>query len=285
MKSKTFILGLGAQKAGTSWVYDYLHSDPSTSFSGIKEYHVWDALHLPEARHFDLRSVSQPLAPVHSAVRRLLGKGRHIPSVRKHLQADAEHYFAHFVQLLSADGATVTGDITPAYAGLPPSVLAEIREGFAARQIETRTIFMMRDPVGRCISAAQMNRRTGSVKEGVPTDGSLDEAVLAYAATDECRVRSDYSSTVRAIRSVFPETDSYFGIYETMFEESEIARLSDFVGVGFRPGLATKQVNAHRQTEGVSDETRAVLRQRFAQVYEDCSAEFPGTVAAWQAVG
>lgn len=31
-KEKTFILGVGAQKAGTSWLYKYIQKDPKANF-------------------------------------------------------------------------------------------------------------------------------------------------------------------------------------------------------------------------------------------------------------
>lgn len=47
MNTKTFVLGLGHQKCGTTWLYHYLSQ--SRRFKGgiKKEYHIWDALDVP----------------------------------------------------------------------------------------------------------------------------------------------------------------------------------------------------------------------------------------------
>ena len=46
----TFLLGLGAQKAGTAWMHRYLESSPQCDPGFRKEYHVWDAVDLPSGR-------------------------------------------------------------------------------------------------------------------------------------------------------------------------------------------------------------------------------------------
>ena len=39
-----FVLGLGAMKAGSTWLYECLHSQDYADFGFCKEYYVWDAV-------------------------------------------------------------------------------------------------------------------------------------------------------------------------------------------------------------------------------------------------
>jgi len=41
---KTFLLGLGHQKCGTTWLHEYLDGYPFFEKGFAKEYHVWDYL-------------------------------------------------------------------------------------------------------------------------------------------------------------------------------------------------------------------------------------------------
>jgi hypothetical protein len=41
LEGRTFLLGVGAQKAGTSWLYRYLKSHPEIFMSPIKEMHFF----------------------------------------------------------------------------------------------------------------------------------------------------------------------------------------------------------------------------------------------------
>ena len=57
---RTFLLGLGAQKAGTAWMHRYLESSPQCDPGFRKEYHVWDAVDLPSGLDCD---TGLPLGP------------------------------------------------------------------------------------------------------------------------------------------------------------------------------------------------------------------------------
>ena len=42
MTKPIFVLGVGAQKAGTTWLHEYLASLPEVDLGFMKEYHVFD---------------------------------------------------------------------------------------------------------------------------------------------------------------------------------------------------------------------------------------------------
>ena len=46
-RAKTFLLGVGAQKCGTTWVSEYLRKADHSDFGLLKEYHVWDVMSDP----------------------------------------------------------------------------------------------------------------------------------------------------------------------------------------------------------------------------------------------
>ncbi len=47
---KTFILGVGAQKAGSTWLFRYLNKLPGAIRPFYKEFHIWNALEIPECK-------------------------------------------------------------------------------------------------------------------------------------------------------------------------------------------------------------------------------------------
>lgn len=279
--TRRFLLGLGAQKAGSTWAHSYLASDPSADFGPIKEYHVWDALFIPEMAHFDHRGRSALRNLGESTLRKLFGRSASVDGTRGRLQDSKQAYFDFFFDLLSGPGVSLTGDITPAYAGLPPDVLRDIRWGFETQGVAVKAMFLMRDPVARCISACQMNRRKASDTEGMPLDVDLDQAVRVYVTSKPARLRADYARTVETLRSVFDEKDLFFGLYEDLFEPTGLGRLSEFAGVSLRPELAGNQVNAHPKTQTVTEQTRAHLREVLDDTYVYCADAFPATRTLW----
>ncbi len=53
------MLGLGAQKAGTTWLSDYLRSSPQYDYGFRKEYHVLDVVDLPSEQWMRTRVLDQ----------------------------------------------------------------------------------------------------------------------------------------------------------------------------------------------------------------------------------
>lgn len=93
-----FFLGMGAAKAGTSWVYEYLKRYPNVDFGIRKEYHVWSARDLENYRHLLIADPEQ-------LVRRL-ADGRKVLSaplfVRFQMQQRDGGYEAYFRRLIDA---------------------------------------------------------------------------------------------------------------------------------------------------------------------------------------
>jgi hypothetical protein len=46
-RNGTFVLGIGAQKAGSSWLHAQLNRRRDAEFGFLKEYHIHDARTLP----------------------------------------------------------------------------------------------------------------------------------------------------------------------------------------------------------------------------------------------
>ncbi len=116
---RTFILGIGAQKCGTSWLAHYLRNHPSVAMSAPKELHYFDTKWRPDIA-----------GPAPDFVREIISDGR--------------PYFDTLARPI-ASGRPYFGEITPSYSVLPADAFAEIRH----LHPNTRVIFLMRDPVAR----------------------------------------------------------------------------------------------------------------------------------------
>lgn len=279
---KTFILGLGAQKSGTSWLHDYLDNDEAADFGALKEYHVWDAVTLREMAPFDMRPGQFKNRTLARLIAKLKRTGNEGWELRGRLQDDPEEYFEYFETLLTKPGVHVTGDITPSYAALSAETLARIRDGFAKRGITVQAVFLMRNPVSRAISAAQMNRRKRDWREGVPLIGSFDDAVLRYTASKQHDLRANYERTISSMRKVFPPEQCHIYLYESLFTQEAVAELSQRFSVSYRPDRISRRVyGAAKSGSGVAANTRIALRQALEPTYAFCAQEFPESVSLW----
>ncbi len=267
----TFLLGVGAQKSGTSWLHHYLTQSPGFDSGITKEYHVWDALDLPLQRGnlVRRRADGMPLSGLRG--------------IRHRMQTE-EGYYARYFRGLCRNGATLTADITPSYAGLGQARFERIKAEIEATGLACKAIFIIRDPVERDKSAVRFNLARGNFREGLPP-GTTEfcDALAAYSRSDHARMRSNYVPTIRSLRAAFPPEALHIAVYETLFERRSILALSDFLGIPARPDLARTRVNHGSGKAVTCPEVERKLQDHYREVYEFCAREVPETCHGWRA--
>jgi len=260
---KTFFLGLGAQKAGTTWLAKYLHTSGKVATNVVKEYHVWDALHLAEHRHMRVTEKESGL--------NALNKLRFV------LQKSPENYFNYFIYMMTQQAKPMTCDITPTYAGLNRTILQSISAGFLERGVSTKAIFLMRDPIERCWSAARQKHQTHSGQATI-----TDDEVLAHARLPGAVMRTRYDMTIAEMEAAFEPSMMYVGIYEDMFEAENLRRISEFCGVAARPSLVNEKINATPVIENLSPSTEKQIATQYREVYAFVARRYPRATELWK---
>ncbi len=271
-KSKnTFILGLGFQKCGTSWLYSYLQKSSKFDGGDLKEYHIWDAIDIPLLSY---NIVERP-----GLISSVLDKSNYL---RYRMQTNNESYFDYFESIFSST-VNITGDITPSYSGLQKSRLSSIYSEFNEREIDCKAILLLRDPVDRIKSAVRYNLDRGNYDEGIKI-GETDflESLEQYYKTEHCTIRTRYNETIELVRGVFDEEDIYIGIYEEMFDSEKIDSMSNFVGIEPKYDFANVRVNKTKSATIVNHEIEEKIKDFYSGVYEYCNEEFPSTRNLWR---
>lgn len=220
---RTFILGLGAQKAGTTWLFKQLIKSERFARGFSKEYHLFDALHLGSERGAREKAKNRiNNYPFH--------EGENF--VEKHAEVmggfyeDVERYYDYFDQII--DTGQFSLDITPSYSGLDVETLAGIREGFEKRGIAIKVVYFLREPITRAESSIKMAlRRAGSLRE---TQSSVvAEKIRRTLNSPGDLLRSDYQRICGDIDAAFEPDDVFYGFYETLFSPAETRRLGNFL--------------------------------------------------------
>jgi len=250
--SRTFLLGLGAQKAGTAWMHRYLESSPQCDPGFRKEYHVWDALDLPSG---------------HVVRERIEKQG----GERARFLREPEHYVDYFTGLLDG-GARLTADITPAYADLSVERLTGIRAAFGSRGVRTVAVYLMRDPVERVWSAVRMDAR----RRGATHAGAAENRLRKVVAGDHYAQRTRYDAAIARIDQAFGRDLAFYGFYESLFDRRTLQDLCGFLDIDFHEPDLGRQVNVSPKEDGeLSDATVRALVELFAPVYAAVAARFP----------
>ena len=236
-----FLLGVGAQKAGTTWLHAQLNRRRDADFGFLKEYHVHDALTLPAAG-FNNRRRRSLLKPRTWRRQRFLDR--------------PERYYAYFAGRLQRRGIRLTGDITPSYCGLSADTLDGIRRGFASHAISVRPVFLMRDPVERIISSARMQRRKQGLSDGGGEVDTLRQ--LCHERPERIALRSDYGHTLTALDNAFGLEHCFIDLYEQLFTPGCWARLCRSLNVAYESPKWEQKLNVSRTETALPED---VLRE------------------------
>lgn len=267
---KTFILGVGAQKAGTTWLHAYLNSRSDADFGFIKEYHIHDAMSIPGCDPFT-RYQQGPLAV--RAIRELglLAK----PHTRRRLSfyRHPALYYCYFRDLLAQPGIQISGDITPSYSMLSASCLREIDSQVERHGMQLRTIYLMRDPVERIISAVRMRLRVSKQLKPEREIEALRTAVNERPwAIDR---RSDYRHTLQALDEAFGLERVHLDFYETLFRPESILNLCKYLRIPYQQADFEKRFNVSATKTVIPDNLLQELGAWQRETWLFCREKLP----------
>jgi hypothetical protein len=151
----------------------------------------------------------------------------------------------------------------------------DIRKFFCKHEMHLKLIYLMRDPAERYYSALRMRRRDDS---SYPSR----QVFIKHLDDPPYYERGLYHVVLRNLRASFPLSDVYIGFYEHLFNHGEVERLCRFLELDYsvKADFSSKVNQSPAGT--MTDEMRAAARERFADVYEFCRAEFGDDLpAAW----
>lgn len=269
---RTFILGLGNQKCGTSWLHKYLCQSNKFVKGFTKEFHVWDR------RDISLFSDKK----MHLSLRTLISPKRHqLRYQRYRMKNSDDYYFSYFDKLMSGKKA-VSADITPSYCGLKARRLEYIQQKFAEKEIDTKVVILVREPLSRIKSAVRMNLDGGNYSEGIKlNETNFESALIQYFKTEYCSIRTKYENIITEAESVFSSDSIYIGFYENMFEKSEVERLSKFLQIEPKFDFAKVKVNKARNAVSDTDADFKV-KAYYADTYEYFYNNHPISKELWE---
>ena len=268
---KTLVVGIGAHKAGTTWLYAYFHNHPQVMVSPIKELHFFDAETLPDLCGQHARRKLEYLKKIAASL--TIEKIRAQPAVltkldalvdRLGMAADDSVYLRYF--LSRTGNEKVMCEITPAY-----SLLA--RDGFrriANAHSSVKFIFLLRNPIDRFWSHIRYHGR--KTPNGDPV------AAVRQHLHDPCYVlRTDYKRTLTELFAVVDRSLIHLDFYEDLFRDDAIRRLCSFLAIDFVRGDYGSRANVAPERK-LPLEQRKVIFPAFADVYAYVSDLYSGAI-------
>jgi hypothetical protein len=279
-------VGIGAQKAGTTWLGHNLQLHPQIWMPDIKELHYFD------------ERVNDPRNPVSRLHGKMTGKGavdrRWRRQVGKRLRRqwrrpsledllwDLRYYAGApgdgwYASLFAPGRGKVRGEITPAYSTLGPDSIARVHDLLP----EAKLIFMMRNPIERAWSQLVMRLDKAGKREVGP---SRHRKLQRNFEREGYRARTDYLQTLENWSAFYPEERIFVGFLEDVhfYPEKLLCSVYEFLDVdpSFKPQEVGKRVHA-RSAGRMFAESALYLARLYREELSLLDARFGGYASFW----
>jgi hypothetical protein len=193
---------IGAQKAGTTWLFEQLKSHPDIWMPPIKELHYFDARFVPGHRSWTARGIRKSIDTLLNQHEK---SGRLDPEYLAYLTRLAKSplfseawYRNAFDRPAARD--RLTGEITPAYCLIPEAGIRYVKSFLGPVKI----IYLIREPLARALSNLRMKvGRRGLEQPSAAAWRDLADSV-------DVRERGDYRLYVPRWKAEFAASDILF---------------------------------------------------------------------------
>ena len=278
----TCLFGVGAMKAGTSYLHDYLLSHPDVHFGRLKEVHYFDVLDFPSEQHHFKSKVSVLAERVDALSsttpdtfqKNIQAVENSLSNLRIYKNASGDHQEYREFLLHGFKAQKVVGDITPSYCKLSVDRLS----GMYQLAPSVKFLFVMRDPIDRLWSAVRMHAR--QQKGDFAQVCSAVSKRIAADRDNYMLTRSDYKSIIENLKAVAPSEDIHFMFYESMFLQSARNALCDFLEIPHKKGSDTKRVNPglpQDLPDDIRDTFYDILKPQYDFVFSNFEGQVPET--------
>lgn len=274
---------IGAQKAGTGWLYEQLRSHPDFWMPPMKELHYFDRI---ASRAGSTPKRSLPFARQEKE-RIEIARGRahdqrdrdfleRLAKLSARPQIDLDGY----ADLFELKGDLISGDITPGYSILEDAVIEQI----AARFPEAKIVFIARDPVERAWSQISMYVRRGIIETFDPNN--IDR-ITEHLRRPEIALRSYPSGIVRRWRQhVNPDRFRVYFFDDLKRDPTGLRnQIIEFLGGDPRKPSGTvppdHNAKAEKQKLPLTPAGRAHLARFFEPELRACAIDLGGPATDW----
>jgi len=268
-------LCIGAQKAGTTWLYEQIRQHPDFWFPPpFKEVHFFDYHYAAGGRQS-----SRPVLRTFSRMNIFYRLSPYIRRIRNHPDILSEDWYRQVYDHPKARGR-VACDFTPAYSMINDKGVE------AAKRLlpDAKVLLIIREPVSRAASQIRMDyHRKGYGPKDNESEGAVDDdsSFNWRAAAKSALLRSRYSIIVPRWRSAFGDNFHCIAFRRIVTEPhrvlAEVEKLNGVKSMSYK--RAEEQIHQTKAVD-IPPEVYAYLNKKLAPERDFILREFGSEFAA-----
>ncbi len=265
--TQTLLICIGAQKAGTTWLADYLRNHQQVHVAPVKEVHFFDARFVPQ---WCAKYEEEMLTEFQRQTVLLTTENCGDPVIQQRLHAMLLRFRMisnpnEYMRFMSwgSQGRPVLFEATPDYSMLGKAGFRFMREIHP----DVKLVFLMRNPADRFWSSLTFNR-THNPKFDI--EAMFDRLL----AREDFMLLADYGRTLQEAESAFGKDRIHLEFYERLFHQAAVDRICGFAGIGAKPADIRTRSNASGGGENMPTALRARACAAYAHIYRAIAGRF-----------
>jgi len=263
MKQPDFLC-IGAQKAGTTWLHNNLQYHPEVRFPHLKELHYYDEIQAGISRNLYARLFDDHWKngwwrdtlkySMYDAIKRR-DISKFFWLINFFFSPRGKYWY---MSLFPNKKGTISGDMTPEYAVLNPSLIKRINKHFP----DVKIILLLRNPIEREWSNIKMwHKRVKNVT-------SMDEVDLDFliAQSKQKNDLSEYCETIKNWTAVIPKDRMLIRFFDEIIDcpYDLLSDVYSFLGIQNEEESGAEEKVSNKGLSGkMPPEIRSILTDKY----------------------
>lgn len=278
---KPDFLCIGAQKAGTTWLFSRLREHSEFSLPPIKEMHYFDRSRTypsPNilAKTYVLHRLLEPYYIKRAAKNIFTSlKSRNLGLASWWIQYYFRNYSDAWYLNLYRNQTGITGDITPSYSILNRDDVTRIHK----LNPQIRLVFLMRNPIERAWSQYRFSKRFGN-----PIVLDDLDAFKYFVDSPGQELRSDYLRTIDLYLDFFNPEQLLLGFYDAITDQPEKLLSEILKHLGARKIMEhgnLREINNKSKEADMPETYRMYLESKYCGDLEELANRYGGYASRW----
>jgi hypothetical protein len=282
-ESKPDFIGIGAQRSGTSWLFNQLRGHPEFELPYMKEFHYFDRDRKYPSTNF--------------LAEKYFFKRITIVAFRKRMIADFKrairnkdnerfNWFLNFYLPNVSDSwylsqfskmERLTGEYSPSYS------ILDIEDIYKMKNLmpDVKLVFLIRDPIERAWSSFRFNYSTNRIKK------SLDyKDIINYIESPEQELRGNFLRTLHNYSNVFKSGQIVIGFYDAIIEQPHnlVNGITEFLGAKQRISETSNHLFLKKNTSPemeIPEKVFDFLKDKYQSEISELSDIYKGYCIQW----
>lgn len=270
---------IGAQKAGTTWLYTMLSKQPEFHMPPVKELHYFDRSpsYPSPNRLAETKLLNRILSPsfnfktgIHHMFRSI--RARNLRLARWWMNYSFKNYSdAWYLSLFEME---ISGDITPSYSILSREDVARMHKVTP----NSKLIFLMRNPIERAWSHYRFKSQRKSI------DLNDFKAFKNFVDSPSQELRSDYLRTINLYMSYFDSNQLLLGFYDAITDQPEALFSAILKHIGATDTTTygnLRQVKNKSREFDIPAHYLSYLESKYRDDMEELARRYGGYASKW----